>query len=149
VALDRAAREKGGSLTDEEKRLVREEAAAHVQAHPWWTVTAQMWWFNFLTFWQLIPSIGSRAVTAVYFGTTLGLILFSLVGAMSLLRTPATRERAMFWIVVITGFSLIHTILLAQPRYRIVLEPLLWIFATAGATALFAVRRCGTLRQAA
>jgi 4-amino-4-deoxy-L-arabinose transferase-like glycosyltransferase len=149
VALDRAAREKGGSLTDEEKRVVREQAAAHIQAHPWWVVVAQMWWFNFFTFWQLTPSIGSRAISAIYFGTTLGLILFSLVGAVSLLRTRATRDRALFWILVIAGFSLLHTILLAQPRYRIILEPLLWILAAAGATSLFAGKPRRAVERAA
>ena len=149
VALDKAVRQKGGSLTREEKRNVAHDAAVYVQTNPWWNVLARTWIHNFGVFWQLAPSIGSWTIAAVYSGTTLGLILFGAIGAASLLRTRATREQTILWLLVIAGFSTIHTVLISQPRYRLVLEPLLWMLAISGGATLLQLMPARALRTAA
>jgi hypothetical protein len=149
VALDSAVRQKGGSLTREEKRHVEHDAAVFVQMNPWWDVLARTWLHNFSVFWQLTPSIGSRTVAAVYSGTTVCLILFGAVGAASLLRAQATRQQTILWLLVIAGFSVIHTVLISQPRYRLVLEPLLWILAISGGAALLQLISARAFRTAA
>ena len=149
VALDKAARQKGGSLTREEKRNVEHDAALYVRTNPWWDVLARTWIHNFAVFWQLIPSIGSWTVAAVYSGTTVGLILFGAVGAASLLRTRATRDQTILWLLVIAGFSGMHTIVISQPRYRVILEPLLWILAISGGATLLQLIPARALRTAA
>jgi 4-amino-4-deoxy-L-arabinose transferase-like glycosyltransferase len=149
VALDKAARQKGGSLTREEKRNVEHDAAVFVQMNPWWDVLARTWIHNFSVFWQLTPSIGSRTVAAVYSGTTVCLILFGAVGAASLLRAQATRQQTILWLLVIAGFSVIHTVLISQPRYRLILEPLLWILAISGGAALLQLISARAFRTAA
>ena len=149
VALDKAVRQKGGSLTREEKRNIAHDAAVYVQTNPWWNVLARTWIHNFGVFWQLTPSIGSWTVAAVYSGTTLGLILFGAIGAASLLRTRATREQTILWLLVIAGFSAIHTVLISQPRYRLVLEPLLWMLAISGGATLLQLIPARALRTVA
>ena len=148
VALHRAARQKGGSLTPEEEQRADQNAEAYIQSTPWWTVLPTIWAHNFSVFWQLTPSVGSTVTRLVYTGTTLTLILLGAIGAVSLLRTRSSREEAGLWLLVIAGLSGIHTVLISQPRYRLMVEPLLWILAISGGAALLHLGAGRNLKRA-
>ena len=140
LALRRAARDKGGSLTREETRAVEQSADAYVRTKPAWYVLARIWTHNFAVFWQLTPSIGSWVITAVYFGTSVGLILFALAWRSSFVadRTRAGTDEPL---------APCHRGVHRTPhdsdfpaQISCDLEPLLWILAVSGGAALLQMK---------
>ena len=56
------------------------------------------------------------------------------------------KEQTILWLLVIAGFSTIHTVLISQPRYRLVLEPILWMLAISGGATLLQLIPARALR---
>ena len=97
-----------------------------VEQHP--GVAARLWARNLLLTWYLARSTTSMAVHAAVHGV---LLLLALVGALRLLRGPATRDVAAALMVLVLAYTAAHAIIKPGIRYVLPAVPVAAMLAAA------------------
>jgi 4-amino-4-deoxy-L-arabinose transferase-like glycosyltransferase len=141
AAPEKALRRKGSALTDEELAQAYRQADAYIEQNPAWRVVASNLAYEFRRLWRIVPTGGSPIVRATY--TIHAVTLFGLVllGAVRLWSRSTGRGFVLYVFLATSGLSALHSMLLARPRYRLILEPLFWILAAEAVVWLYSLIR--------
>jgi 4-amino-4-deoxy-L-arabinose transferase-like glycosyltransferase len=141
LALERAAYKQGRVLTPEERRSLTAEASRYVRETPAWKVLLWNWTERIQVFWRMNPGAGGVWEKAVYLGSTALLFSLSLAGLLATVvstKKPPRDAVMLNGLLILTCLAVmfLHLLIIAKPRYRLPLHPILWIWASSFLVAL-------------
>lgn len=129
LALERARRSSGGELTEAEEARVRERARTFIATHSGARVQIVNMGLRARTLWNVIPTKATGPQKWLYTVHAIGLFGLAAVGAALSVRRDRVGRIALLFVFAIAGLTLLHSLVIARPRYRILIQPMLWILA--------------------